>query len=107
MRCECRCRGANRGVDDLLKDRRADILRIAARHGAHNVRILDPAALGEARPDSDVALLVNFEPGRSLLDLGGLLMDVDDLSRCKVAVFTEKELQERIRAEMLKEAVRL
>jgi predicted nucleotidyltransferase len=51
--------------------------------------------------------LVDFEPGRSLLDLGGWLMDLEDLLRCKVAVFTEKELRERIRADRLKEAVPL
>ncbi len=95
------------GVDELLKDRREDILRIAARHGAHNVRILDATMLGAARPASDVVLLVDFEPGRGLLDRGGLLMDLDDLLRCKVAVFTENELPERIRAEVLKDAVRL
>ncbi len=94
-------------TDELLNAKRADILRIAARYGARNVRLLAPAALGEARPASDVALLVDFEPGRSLLDRGGLLMDLDDLLRCKVAVFTEKELPERIRADVLKDAVRL
>ena len=76
-------------------------------YSAPNVRSLDPAALDEAQPASDVALLVDFEPDRSLLDLGGLLMDLDDLLRCKVAVFTEKELQERTRVEALNEAVRL
>ena len=62
------------GIEELLKDRREDILRIAAQHGAHNVRVFGSVARGEAGPDSDVDLLVELESARSLLDLGGLLL---------------------------------
>jgi hypothetical protein len=95
------------GIDDLLKDKREDILRIAAKHGARNVRIFGSAARGEADDQSDIDILVEMEPGRSLFDLGGLLMDLQDLLGRKVDVVTEKGLRERVRERALKEAVPL
>jgi predicted nucleotidyltransferase len=92
------------GVDELLKDRREDILRIAAQHGANNVRVFGSVARGEARPDSDVDLLVDMEAGRSLFDLGGLLMDLQALLGREVDVVTDKGLRDRIRARVLREA---
>ena len=92
------------GIEELLKDRREDILRIAAQHGAHNVRVFGSVARGEARPDSDVDLLVEMEPGRSLLDLGGLLMDLQALLGREVVVVTDKGLRDRIRTRVLQEA---
>ena len=91
----------------LLQARRAEILVIAARHGAHNVRVFGSVARGEARPDSDVDLLVDMEPGRSLFDLGGLLSDLQVLLGVDVDVVTEKGLRPRIRAEVLQEVVPL
>ena len=90
-----------------LQQKRGDILRLAARYGARNVRIFGSVARGEARPDSDVDFLVDLESGCSLLDLGGLLMDLQDLLHCKVDVVTEKGLRSRIRARVLQEAVSL
>ena len=90
-----------------LQQKRNDILRLAARHGARNVRIFGSVARGEAGPDSDIDFLVELETGRSLLDLGGLLMDLQDLLHCKVDVVTEKGLRSRIRARVLQEAVSL
>jgi predicted nucleotidyltransferase len=94
-------------VRDLLKEKRGDILRIAAKHGAYNIRIFGSVARVEADSASDVDFLVDMEPGRSLLDLGGLLMDLQDLLGCPVDVVTEKGLRERIRDRALKEAVAL
>jgi predicted nucleotidyltransferase len=91
-------------IDQLLKDRREDILRIAAQHGAHNVRVFGSVARGEARSDSDVDLLVELESGRSLLDLGGLLMDLQTLLGREVDVVTDQGLRDRIRARVLQEA---
>jgi uncharacterized protein len=92
------------GIEELLKDQREDILRIAAQHGAHNVRIFGSVARGDARPDSDVDLLVELESGRSLLDLGGLLMDLQTLLGREVDVVTDKGLRDRIRTRVLQEA---
>ena len=94
-------------INECFKDKRQEILRLAARHGAHNVRIFGSVARGEARPDSDVDVLVDLEPGRSLFDLGGLLMDLQDLLGCRVDVVTEQGLRPRIRERVLREAVPL
>src|SRR5437660_377543 len=59
-----------------LRTRREEILHIAASHGARNVRIFGSVAHGQARLDSDVEFLVEFEPGRTVLDLSGLILDL-------------------------------
>ena len=94
-------------IDQLLKARREEILLIAAKHGARNVRIFGSVARGEARPGSDVDFLVELEKGRSLFDLGGLLMDLQDLLGCEVDVVTVNGLRARIRERVLQEAVSL
>ena len=91
----------------LLQSRRNDILSIAARYGARNVRVFGSVARGEARPDSDVDILVDMEPGRSLFDLGGLLFDLQTLLGVDVDVVTEKGLRQRIRTQVMQEAVPL
>ena len=91
-------------IAELLKEKRNEILRTAAKYGARNVRLFGSVARGEALQDSDVDLLVDLEPGRSLFDLGGLLMDLQDILECKVDVVTEKGLRPRIRDRILKEA---
>ena len=63
------------GVAALVDEKKKEIREIAAKHGARNVRVFGSVARGDARPDSDVDFLVDMEPGRTLLDLGGLLMD--------------------------------
>ncbi len=94
-------------LDELLQTKREDILRIAAKYGASNVRVFGSVARGEADAESDIDLLVNMEPGRSLFDLGGLLVDLEELLGCNVDVVTEDGLRERIRDRVLKEAVAL
>ena len=91
----------------LLQSRRNDILSIAARHGARNVRVFGSVARGEARPDSHVDFLVDMEAGRSLFDLGGLLYELRLLLGVDVDVVTEKGLRPRIRAQVIREAVPL
>ena len=54
--------------EQLLKEKREEILRLAAKHGARNVRVFGSVARGEADEQSDIDLLVDMEPGRSLLD---------------------------------------
>jgi predicted nucleotidyltransferase len=88
-------------------EKKKEILKIAAEHGARNVRIFGSVARGEARADSDVDFLVDMEPGRSLFDMGGLLMDLRDLLGLEVDVVTEHGLKPRIRDRVLKEAERL
>lgn len=66
-------------LERLLKEKREEILRIAAKHGARNVRVFGSVARGEAGEGSDVDLLVEFEPGRSLLDQAILVADLEEL----------------------------
>jgi len=94
-------------LNELLQDKREDILRIAAKRGAYNVRVFGSFVRGEADSKSDIDILVDMEPGRSLFDLGGLLMDLQDLLGHDVDVVTERGLRERIRERVLKEAIAL
>ena len=92
---------------ELLKDKREEILRIAAKHGASNVRLFGSVARGEATANSDVDFLVELEPGRSLLDHVALIQDLEDLLGRKVDVATVRGLRDRIRDRILNEAVPL
>ena len=91
----------------LIDEHRDEILQIAARYGAKNVRLFGSTARGEAGPQSDVDILVDLAAGRSLLDLGGLLMDLQELLGCRVDVVTEAGLRPRIRERVMQEATPL
>lgn len=91
----------------LLQNKRAEILKLATKHGAKNVRVFGSLVRGEARPESDLDLLIELEPDRSILDRIGLKYDLEDLLGCKVDVVTEKGLHEVIRPSVLKQAVAL
>jgi hypothetical protein len=90
-----------------LRSRRTEILDVARKHGARNVRVFGSAARGDAGPDSDVDILVELEPGRSLLDHVALMLDLGDLLGCKVDVVSERALHWYIRDRVLAEAVPL
>ena len=94
-------------LDELLKSRREEILRIAAKYGASNVRIFGSVARGDDRSDSDVDLLVDLAPNRGLLDHAALWLELEALLGCKVDVATEEGLKARIRDRVLREAVPL
>lgn len=90
-----------------LRDRRRDILRLADTHGAYNVRVFGSVARGEADDASDIDFLVDMAPGRSLFDLGGLLVDLQQLLDRPVDVITERGLRSRIRDRVLGETISL
>ncbi len=92
---------------ELLTEKREEVLRIAAKYGARRVRVFGSVARGEADRQSDVDFLVEMEPGRSLLDLGGLQMELEALLGCPVDVVTERALKARVRERVLREAVPL
>lgn len=92
---------------EIVEQKRQDILRIASRHGARNIRIFGSVARGEAKEGSDVDFLVDLEPGRSLLDHAALLLDLEQLLGCKVDVVTVRGIRPRIREQVLREAVPL
>jgi predicted nucleotidyltransferase len=90
-----------------LRTHRAGILALAARHGASNVRVFGSIARHEADERSDVDLLVDLERGRSLFDLGGLLMDLRQMLGRDVDLVTERGLRFALRERVLQEAVPL
>ena len=90
-----------------LVSKRDQILKIAAKRGVKRIRLFGSAARRDSGPSSDVDFLVEFEPGRSLLDQGGLLMDLQELLGCKVDVVSERALRPRYRERVLREAVPL
>lgn len=88
----------------FLESKKEDILRIAAEHGAHNVRVFGSVIRGEASNESDVDFLVEFDPGTSLLKHAGLVAALEELLGRKVDVAPEKSLKPRIRERILSEA---
>lgn len=89
---------------EQITSRRDEIERIAERYGATNIRVFGSIARGNADDESDIDFIVDLEKGRSLLDLGGLLMDLQKLLGRSVDVVTEKGLRPRIRERVLREA---
>jgi predicted nucleotidyltransferase len=94
-------------LEELLKAKREEILRVCARYGAYNVRVFGSVARSEADEQSDIDFLVELEPGRTLFDLGGLQYDLEQLLGCPVDVVTERGLKPRMRERVLREAVPL
>ena len=94
-------------IYQLLQEKRSAILEIASQYGASNVRVFGSVARREADAESDLDLLIQLDPGRSLFDLGGLAIDLQTLLGCKVDVVTEKGLKSRIRDRVLSEAILL
>jgi predicted nucleotidyltransferase len=94
-------------LEELLKAKREEILRVCARYGAYNVRVFGSVARSEADEQSDIDFLVELEPGRTLFDLGGLQYDLEQLLGCPVDVVTERGLKFRMRERVLREAVPL
>lgn len=95
------------GIEELLKERREEILRIAARHGAHNVRIFGSVARGEAGPQSDIDLLVDVGSRTSSWFPAGLIEDLEKLLGRKVDVLTDGGVSPYLRDQIYREAVPL
>jgi hypothetical protein len=95
-------------IAQLLESRREEILTIAAKHGAFNVRVFGSVARGEADEESDVDFLVDYSLEKiSAWFPAGLVLDLEELLERKVDVATEPALKPRIREQVLKEAVLL
>jgi len=94
-------------IDSRIEANRREILRIAADHGARDVRVFGSAARGEAGPDSDVDFLVGVQPEHSPWFPAGLIVDLERLLGCDVDVVTEEALHWYIQDRVLTEAVPL
>ena len=91
-------------TETSLEEKRGEILRICAKHGARNVRVFGSTVRGEANRDSDLDLLVEFEPQRSLLDQAALVFELEKLLGRKVDVVSEQGIYWLLRRRILNEA---
>ncbi len=95
-------------LQTLLETKRNEIVKIATKHGAYNVRIFGSVARGEETSNSDIDFLVDYDLAKiSPWFPGGLLADLEDLLGCKVDVVTEKGLHDLIRERILTDAIKL
>ncbi|MBI3976905.1 MAG: nucleotidyltransferase family protein [Chloroflexi bacterium] len=97
-------RSDGRPTIEGLRARREEILRIAAGHGAHDVRVFGSVARGDAGPGSDIDFLVDLEPGRTLFDLSELILDLQEALGRKVDVVEiayPSPVADRIKAEAI------
>ena len=91
-------------IKELLKTRRGQILEIARKHGAHNLRVFGSVARGEGNEESDIDLLVEVGPAHSAWFPAGLVADLEDLLGVPVDVVTEDGLHWYIKERVLEEA---
>jgi predicted nucleotidyltransferase len=89
---------------EMIEKKRNAIKKLASKYGVMSIRVFGSAARGDDTDQSDIDFLVEMESGRSLFDIGGLLMDLEDLLGCKVDVVTEQSLHWYIRDRILHEA---
>ena len=92
---------------EFIHDKRDAILEIARRYGAADIRVFGSVARGNATDASDLDLIVRFEPSRSLLDHGGLVMDLRELLGMRVDVIDEEAMRPRFRQHVMQEAIPL
>ena len=97
-------RPTSRGSASRVRRYRRELLEAASRHGVSDVRIFGSVARGDARPESDVDLLVDLEPGRTLLDLIGFKQDAEDILGVSVDAAAPRFMKDRVRRRALKEA---
>jgi predicted nucleotidyltransferase len=97
----------NQAIDtfELIRVKREQIRRIAAQHGARNIRVFGSVARGDARPDSDVDFLIEVGAETSSWFPAGLILDLENLLGRRVEVVTERGLNSLIREDVLREAV--
>jgi len=96
----------NTGLD-FIKSRREMILSIACLHGAHNLRIFGSYARGDERSDSDLDILADIDPDRSLLDQVALIRELQELLNMNVDLVEPACLHSFIRESILSEAIPL
>lgn len=101
----CSMRGL--GIDEIIGDKRQAVVDLAARYGAFNVRVVGSVARGEAGPDSDVDLLMTIPGPRSIFDLVGLWLDMQDLLGRAVSIIPDSAPDENFMRSVLEDAIPL
>jgi uncharacterized protein len=90
---------------ELIFSKREDVLRLAQKHGVERIRLFGSSARSQDSEKSDIDLLIKMEPGRSLVDSGALLIDLEELLDCKVDLVSENGLKPRFRDRIEAEAL--
>ncbi len=98
---------ASTTIEQAIRENRESIVRIAAKHGATNVRLIGSVARGEARPDSDIDLLVTWIDGTSLLDQASLVLELESLLGRKVDIASDGWVKPSIRESVYRDAIAL
>ena len=98
---------ADMAVGETIRETREAIVRIAARHGATQVRLIGSVARGDAGPDSDVDLLVTWSEGTSLLDQAALMLELESLLGRKVDIASDGWVRPSIRESVYRDAIAL
>jgi len=94
-------------LDEVKASKREEILRLASKRDARNLRVFGSVARGEDDAECDMDFLVDLEPGRSLMDLGGLQIDLEQLLGGKIGLVSSRGLRARVRDRILRDAVPL
>ncbi|HEY8655269.1 MAG TPA: nucleotidyltransferase domain-containing protein [Candidatus Limnocylindria bacterium] len=100
-----RRRGDRRFV--AVQAARKRLLDAALRHGLRDVRVFGSVARGEETEASDVDLLVDLGPGRTLIDLIGFQQEAEQILGVRVDAVTERILKRRVRSGALRDIRRL
>jgi hypothetical protein len=95
------------GIKEMIGDKREDVLRLAEKYGATNVRVFGSVAREEATPNSDIDFMVDFKPGVTIFDMVGLWQDLTKLLGREVDLTTEKSLKRWVKPHALRDAVPL
>ena len=94
-------------IEELRRSNKEQILHLAANYGVRNVRIFGSVARGDSSASSDIDFLVDLDPDRTLMDLGGLLTGLQEILHVPVDIATERMLRPKVRDRALREAVLL
>lgn len=97
----------NMTLDELRSSRRGEILGRANAWGARNVRVFGSLSRGDNKPESDIDFPIDLDPDRTLMDLGGVLTELQQMLQVPVDVTTEKMLRPHIRDRALRDAIPL
>ena len=92
-------------LERVILEKRDEIQKIAAKHGAHNIRVFGSVARGEEGPGSDIDFLVDAGPNTSSWFPAGLIVDLEELLGRRVDVVTEKGINPKLRDRVLREAM--